>query len=333
MTLTSKGTRSIGDRGGAASTTMLILSALLLVGGVVAYVLVPAPEELDTPERDVNPGAREELQASQQPPSHIVAIRTDGRVVLLRSADGSVERVFDEQVATDGDTPPTVAATATVDHAYVEDGSSDRVRVISLASGDARTETEGSRPSLSPDDERLAFVGGGRDEPQHVLVRDLTTGDENDLGPVTDIDGALSARQVSFSPSGRELVLAVITSDGTSGVWSLDPDRQALRDARRLGPSTQGESWEMAAPYGQNLLVLQRCCAPDGSTVGVEEVEPASGTVLASPATDFPTPIAWIDVDATGRFFLLVTENNILWRWDGSTAPTHLLADVVSAAW
>jgi hypothetical protein len=121
-------------------------------------------------------------QASRSRPAQIVAVKTDGRVVLLSSRNGRELRTL----ATGADRKTTVAFVTSLGRVFF-DRRSDRgcgpreIVSVPIAGGRVRRPTSvagaSAQPSVSPDGKKLAFVNyqgpAGCTESQSIAIKEL----------------------------------------------------------------------------------------------------------------------------------------------------------------
>jgi hypothetical protein len=271
-------------------------------------------------------------------PDTLVAATPDGRLVAISTATGRVVRVLDQGREAGS---RIVAVTLGPDAAYFwrgDEGSggdgtcpAPTIERVPLAGGTATRVTRGSYPAVSPDEARLAYLGppDAQCRGRPLVVRDLATAAERRY-PSGDAGAAGDSCCVwlAWSPEGDRLAYARAVAD-TYEVRLLD---FAGNRTTRVGGGTGGESWEHPVFLtGERRMLLVSRRPGSGAGSRLVKVDPVTGRVEATVHTD-NRPIIDLDVDATGRYVLYVTDDFRAYRLEAGKA-TLVATGVAEADW
>jgi hypothetical protein len=198
----------------------------------------------------------------------------------------------------------------------------ERIMRVPITGGAAELVAEGRLPTVSPDGRLLAYVAC--DSPyvrcgNAILVRDLNTGDtvSFDMG-----SNDRWAGQLAWLPDSRGLAFSTFfAGNGNPTMHVLDTiDQQGvdLKDVPKIGPERAGATWTVVGYHTptEGLVVRHFCCSLEPT----DEVDERSIISVAPNgqvvATLFDGDWLDIELDATGRHFLLLEPGGIVYRLD-----------------
>lgn len=246
-------------------------------------------------------------------PDPLVAITSDGDLVLVDAVSGTVVRTVREGVAPDGEqTGLSVTPDRSAVYLHVAtDWPGDVVRV-SLDDGTLEDVGEGYGPAVSPDGRTLAYVsvrtGEGTEERGIGLV-DLTTGETRFVLDDECVACERVLGSVTWSADGRALYVVAGWGDHPFGtdVVALDVTDEHLAPTVQAGRVVGPDRSEGAVPSGWHAVTT----LPDGSlaVAGSEEPDgaPARGPdTMGDEVRDDASFLAVVD-PATGDVVRKVT--------------------------
>jgi hypothetical protein len=147
--------------------------------------------------------------------------------------------------------------------------------------------------------------------------------------------------QLAWLPDGRTLAYSVFhAGDGNPTAHVLDTANAgdvALGDGSvRIGPDRAGAGWTVVGSHTPSggLAVRHSCCS-SGAT---DEVEDSAVLAVAADGRVLGTLFEganWLDIelDATGRHFLLVDQGLDVYRLDGSGRPVLVAGGFEDVDW
>lgn len=267
-----------------------------------------------------------------------------GEIVLVDVSSGATVRVLVDRATLGGGS----AEGGVVDLELSPDGSTlyfvalgtpERIMSVPVAGGEPTFVAEGRKPTLSPDGTKLAFldcrsefVGCGN----AIRVRDLASGSTRmwDVGTDTEFVGQMAwmdARSLAFT--------MFYTGDSNPTMHmldTLDGVGVELRTIEEIGPSDPDTGWTVAGYHvpTEGFVVRHYCCTSSAA----DEVE--ESTVLSVAwngqvvATLFE-PADWLDIelDGSGRHFLVADQGLDVYRLDGSGAPAFVAGGFEDVDW
>ena len=174
--------------------------------------------------------------------------------------------------------------------------------------------TEGSRPRLSPDDERLYVLRGSE-----VVSLDAASGDAR-----WSVDLGGPVESLAVSPNGELLAAHTVSDAADPTTWVISADGSTLTPVKVSGePSWRSPAWRSDV----ELTVVPGL----GGGAGLVSVDPRSFVVADTLRVDLD--IRTIDWDLSGEWLLITDAEGVVhWWFDGSTGV--LIDDeIVSARW
>jgi len=322
---------------GAAQWWIIVGSAALLAAAAVAYAIAPDPPPAHRVATKKSTTAVTARSAAGEPPVRIVAVRSDGAVVVLRSLTGDVERVG-PHVATHGAGQIALAPNADASAAYVVDtrASVPELLFVRLADGERERVTGGSVPVTSADGRTLAFVPAAT--PNAIVLEDTVTNQQRPLAGGPRPFGTID--RMAFTPSGAALLVTARDSSGFDTLWRVDPSTNTLSGAQPIAVTSEpGRSViDVTAVDDDNVVVVESCCTPDvtnGTAWRVSLTAPQNGEPLLAGTL---RAVHAVDADASGRWLLFLADwtpgrGGTLWRWDGAGLPVRVADGILAAAW
>lgn len=270
-------------------------------------------------------------------PGSFVGLRR-GEIVLVDAASGATIRVLvdNETLGGPSEEVGTVDLEVSSDGStiyYVPFGKPERIMSVPAAGGEPTFVAQGRKPTLSPDGRYLAhvtcdgeFVACG----ETVKILDLETGTEHAWAAGFNDQFAGS---LTWLPDSKSLALSMFylgDSNPTLHILSVDDQGVALEELDEIGPNRKGAGWTVVGyhvPSG-GLVVRQYCC----STYATDEVDESSVVSVTADGEVITTllPTAdWIDIelDASGRNFLLLEMGGAVYRMDDAGAEPQPIAD------
>lgn len=270
-------------------------------------------------------------------PETFVGLR-GGEIVVVDVASGEVVRTLvdrrtlgggsegigtvDLEVSPDGETVY-----------FVPFGTPERIMRVPTSGGTPELIAEGRKPTLSPDGRLLAYVaceGTFAACGNAILVRDLAGGDTIvwDVG----IDNEW-AGQLAWLPDSRTLAFSMFypgDSNPTLHVLdTVDGVGVQLKDVEKIGPEDVGAGWTVVGYHAptEGFVVRHFCCTADAT----DEVEESSVISVAwngqVVATLFDGDWLEIELDGSGRHFLLLEPGGTVYRMDEAGAEPAAIAD------
>lgn len=231
-------------------------------------------------------------------------------------------------------------------------------RLLRAQPGQAQATEIGSGffPAVAPDGSKLAYTTDvcALEEDLGLVVRDLTTGQEHTWTmPRPPGDDQTVLTSLAFDHQGARLVFAVrhVPHDPGSGQESTDirvldlSRHDSLDETPTLAPETSLKTWSsptFRAPRG-TVVVSQSCCGPREDQFEILEIDPDTGTVLAS-LLETDRPSRQLDFDPTGQHLLYVasrphpdpgtpTGPDALFRWNPTDGSQLLQEGILTARW
>jgi hypothetical protein len=261
-------------------------------------------------------------------PKTFVGLR-GGEIVLVDVATGDVVRVLVDRPTLGG--PSEEVGTADLELSrdgstvyFVPFGKPERIMSVPTAGGTPTPVAEGRKPAISSDGRFLAYVTCGGELGicgEGVSVLDLREGSERHwtvgfsdqwAGQLTWIPESTQPAFSMFYPGDSNPTLHVVDT--------ADDTRVELKDVAEVGPNRTGAAWTVIGYHTPTagLVVRHFCC----SSYATDEVEERS-IISVQPKSHVVTTLFdgdWIDIelDATGRHFLLLEPGGIVYRLDDS---------------
>lgn len=291
-------------------------------------------------------GVQETTQPTRQdPPEHWVGIDDSGRLVVVGSEDGEVERVlgeFDhpEECPASGEPGAgcewvtEVALSPDSQDVYYEtccEPAPGTIYRVPIAGGDPDMITNGGFPAVDPDGERLATV-----ELQWVAIHHLESERDPELFESSEMPGTLHG--MTWSPDGERVAFTRFERTdrpGTLQILDIAED-DSLDDARAVDGSADEGSWTLPTFRSDGMVAVaeQELELPDGPTgsARILLIDPDSGEV----ANDFDPGGSVLSqhYDSAGENLIYVTDDGaVSWRdFDGE--DSELTPDgYLAAAW
>jgi hypothetical protein len=283
----------------------------------------------------------------------IVAVTNQGALVVLDPLTGIARKIL----VRDGVLAGAVSVSPDGRTVYfaTRHGCEGTIESIPAAGGRVSVIAPGVLPAVSPDGTRVAFVrmpdgcgrAGSAAASPEVVVRDLAGGGETVLPAAPDPASAGAVPELSWSPDGKRLLVAVARSKG-SGSWALaqvDPAtaRYYLPSAGSgasvvpvTGPDAAHSYYRGGVFLPGGDLFVNRICCTDGVSGETSnllwEIDP-SGRFVRQVA------IGWrdrdhtsLDGDPSGQWLLYLSGPDLFLSLDG-TAPFKLTTGLAAAAW
>lgn len=239
-------------------------------------------------------------------PETFVAVTNDGDLVLVRLADGGIERTLIEHAGElalgNGALTPDGSSVYVTDRS----GRNPEILRVPLDGGPVESFAPGAVPTIGPDG-RIAYGGCGRDGCASELVVEMPGGgfERVDVSPDEERLGELA-----WLPDGRIAFSVGYLRDELPDVRILDPadPPRYLLDLPLLGPSHPREAWRPIGYYRptRGLAVDASCCPPPGELPLAEPIlsidlvtgEHGPGIVEGAGFS--------VSLDREGRWFLLL---------------------------
>jgi WD40-like Beta Propeller Repeat len=282
----------------------------------------------------------------------IIAVTNQGMLVVLDPLTGIARKIL----VRGGVLPGAVSVSPGGRTVYfaTRHGCEGTIESVPAAGGRVSVIAPGALPAVSPDGTRVAFVrmpgcghpGSAAASPE-VVVRDLAGGGEIVLPAAPHPASADAVPQLSWSPDGRRLLVAVGLSKG-NGSWVLaqvDPAtaRYYLPSAGSGASAVPVTGPDAAHSYyrggaflpGGDLFVDRICCtdAASGETSNLLWEIDSSGRFVRQVA------IGWrnrdhtsMDGDPSGHWLLYLSGPDLFLSLDGA-APFKLTTGLGAAAW
>jgi hypothetical protein len=261
-------------------------------------------------------------------PETFVGLR-GGEIVLVDVASGDVVRVLVDRSTLSGPSEEIGTADLQVspDGAtvyFVPSGQPERIMSVATSDGELAPVADGRKPTISPDGRHLAYVTCAGELGicgEGISVLDLETGlvQHWSVGFSDQWVG-----QMAWIPESRQLAFSMFypgDSNPTLHVLdAVDDPEIELKDLAEVGPNRAGAGWTVVGFHTpSNGLVVRHYCCSSYATDEVEEqsiisVQPKSHEV----ATLFDGDWIDIELDATGRHFLLLEPGGTVYRLDGA---------------
>jgi len=276
-------------------------------------------------------------------PETFVGFR-DREIVLVDVASGSTIRVLADRSVLGGPSEEigTVDLEVSPDGStlyFVPFGKPERIMSVPTAGGTPTLVAEGRKPVISPDGRFMAYVTCGGELGicgEGVSVLDLQAEGERHwtVGFSDQWAGQLAwlgdPRTLAFSmfyPGDSNPTLHVLDTVDGVGV--------ELKDVERIGPDRAGAGWTAVGYHTptEGIVVRHYCC----STYATDEVEERwilsvapNGQVVA---TLFDGDWLDIELDASGRHFLLLEPAGDVYRLDGSGGSVFVAGGFEDVDW
>jgi WD40-like Beta Propeller Repeat len=343
-----------GRRGGARHRRIAVVVALTmaLIAGA-AFLVVGTGH--DTTVRVQSSGP------SPSPTGEVVAVTSDGRLVVLASGDGHIVRVLaNDAVAQGKDADGSTSLSVTPDGqtVYFMRQPAGCVGCASIASvpvgGGPITNPIGQgccirEPTVSPDGHWLAFTGvpGKSDAGGQILLRDLTMARPPQAHVYDRLwnSGAtlnVGIGPIFWAPDSRHLAFVQNDTPGGTPPRVLDTSASQSILLDRLRPvlikGADGMSWAgYLGTTGQMLAVSNIGDRPGQSLTAehkplrVVAIDPTTGntTRVLFTLAGASQPIA----DATGTHIVIQGAEGV-YRWSrGDRQPTKIADHVLAATW
>jgi len=268
-----------------------------------------------------------------------------GSLVLVKTSSGKVQRVIVDFVDLSegfGD----LALTTDGSTLYYTQGTSaceSQVRRVEVKGGKPATVADGFTPAPSPDGRLLAYLSGplvGCPHPsQQLIVRDLATGTETRWGlGYQPGAGAYGLCRLAWLPNSRQLAFNECGESGdTLRLLDVEADKGiALKDARLLGDPKKASLRLIGFHTDTSgIAVIKSCTGPQAGSCPPRQVvllDPGTGEI-SKPVLDVPDGVAGMRLDASGRYFIWVTEHGEVVGWDGQRGPVEMADGYADAAW
>ena len=278
-----------------------------------------------------------EPDAGAAVPETFVGLR-GGEIVLVDVSTGEVVRTLVDRATLGGESEGigTVDLEVSPDGGtvyFVPFGTPERIMRVPTTGGTPELVAEGRKPTLSPDGRLLAYVaceGTFAACGNAILVLDLTSGATTawDVG----IDNEW-AGQLAWLPDSRSLAFSMFypgDSNPTLHVLdTVDGVGVELRNLEKIGPEDIGAGWTAIGYHTptDGIVVRHSCC----STFATDEVEESAVISVASNGqvlgTLFDGDWLEIELDGSGRHFLLLEPGGTVYRMDEAGAEPAPIAD------
>jgi WD40 repeat protein len=260
-------------------------------------------------------------------PETFVGLR-GGEIVLVDVPSGDVVRVLVDNETLGGPSEEVGIADLEVSPDgstayFVPSGKPGRIMSVSTAGGAPTIVAQGRKPTISPDGRYLAHVTCGGDLGfcvEGISVLDLGTGRERHWAVGFSDQWA---GQLAWLPDSRSLAFSMFyAGDSNPTLHVLDTADDAeieLKDLAEVGPNRAGAGWTVVGYHTpSNGLVVRHYCCSTYATDEVEESSVISVTTDGEIVTTLLPSADWIDIelDATGRHFLLLEPGGIVYRLD-----------------
>ena len=295
-------------------------------------------------------------------PAEIVALKSDGRLVVLSSSDGSLVRVLASIEI--GDTPPS-SLSLTPDRKFVyldrrQPGSDvnqaagvTEIARVPLAGGPVTQVADGASPHVSPDGRRLAY--GIDTDPAHpctldsLKVRDLATGKERSWQIPQQPEATPSCLgSISWGPDSRRLAFTTAWEGEQIHIFDTETKGSALEgDTPETGRDCVW--WERPVYQGTTgaLAVVEYFCDESeefayGRPDRFKLIEPDTGAKAGNAPRLDPKRVSSLSFDRSGQHLLYrqipgpspddAPRVATLFRLQGDK-PVELAGDILLATW
>ncbi len=295
-------------------------------------------------------------------PADIVALKSDGRLVVLSSSDGSLVRLLASMEI--GDTPPN-SLSLTPDRKFVyldrrqpgsdvnQAGGVTEIVRVPLAGGPVAHVADGTSPHVSPDGRRLAY--GIDTDPTHpctldsLKVRDLATGKERSWQIPQQPEATPSCLgSISWGPDSRRLAFTTAWEGEQIHIFDTETKGSALEgDALETGRDCVW--WERPVYQGTTgaLAVVEYFCDESeefayGRPDRFKLIEPDTGAKAGNAPRLDPKKVVSLSFDRSGQHILYrqisgtASDNSprvaTLFRLQGDK-PVELAGDILLASW
>jgi WD40-like Beta Propeller Repeat len=331
-----------------------VLAVAIAAGGAGTAYASLGRSGLAAPAAGRQPSAAPSVSAGEGRPD-IVAVTNQGALVVLDPLTGIARKILVRGGVLAGAVSVSADGRTVYFAARHGNGCEGTIESIPAAGGRVAVIAPGVLPAISPDGTRVAFVrmpdgcghlGSAAASPE-VVVRDLAGGGETVLPAAPDPASAGAVPELSWSPDGKRLLVAVARSKGT-GSWVLaqvDPAtaRYYLPSAGSgasvvpvTGPDAAHSYYRGGAFLPGGDLFVNRICCTDGvhgeSSNLLWEIDP-SGRFVRQVA------IGWrdrdhtsLDGDPSGQWLLYLSGPDLFLSLEGA-APFKLTTGLAAAAW
>jgi hypothetical protein len=317
-----------------------VAGAVVGLGAVAALVAGAAALQTALPERRT--GGTPTLTPSPAPaaPATFVGVR-DGQILLVDAASGEPIRVLVDRAGLGGGSGALDLELSPDGSTlyYVANGMPELIMRVPIAGGEPTLVAQGRKPTVSPDGGRLAYVdchspmaGCGN----AIVILDLGTGDTRSWNVRADE----WVGQLAWLPDGRTLAFSMFyPGDSNPTTHLLDTMEEAgaaLSDVGKIGPERVGAGWTVIG-YHQptaGLAVLHYCCSSNAT----DEIEETALLSVGQDGRMIETLLDradWSDVelDATGRYLLLVDLGRDVYRLDAGGEPVLVAGGFEHVDW
>lgn len=295
-------------------------------------------------------------------PTELVALASDGRLVVLSSLDGSVVRVL-ASIEIGSSPPMSLSIAPDRKFVYLDRrrpgtdanqvvGVTEIVRVP-LAGGPVTRVTGGAAPQVSPDGRRLAY--GVDSDSMHTClldtlkVRDLTTGTERSWQIPQQAEATPSCiGSISWGPDSRRLAFTTAWEGEQIHIFDTETMGSTL-ESHTLETGRRCAWWERPVYQGATgaLAVVEYNCDENrgfafGNPDRFRLIEPDTGATAGNAPRLDPKKVSALSFDRSGQHLLYRQlpgpapddgpRFTTLFRLQGDK-PVELARDILIAAW
>ncbi|MGH9026103.1 MAG: TolB family protein [Acidimicrobiia bacterium] len=291
-------------------------------------------------------------------PSEVVAVTTDGRVVVLDSATGAEQRTLAEGALADADGPAVATDGKTVyfmrainDVGCDSDGDRaldpvPEIARVSVNGGAVDTVATGVRyPALSPDGRYLAYTGvvDCSDAGRSILVQDLTQQLDTPQFDSTTPELVTGISGLSWAPNSRDLLFVLGGARDGGFPRVLDTSTATPLDQTPLVLIRDGSGVDAYLGNTSELLGTYAAAGDDpDQSLRVTAIDPVISTSVDGAPSEFRELFRFpeqccgqeFSSDASGNHILGVSSTGDLYRWStGDAEPTKIDDGITAAVW
>jgi hypothetical protein len=344
--------RARGNRRRRQALAAAVLAFAIAAGGAGTAYASLGRSGLTAPAAGRAPSAVPSGQGGTGRPD-IIAVTSQGALVVLDPLTGIARKILVRGGVLAG--AVSVSPDGRTVYFAARHGCEGTIESVPAAGGRVSVIAPGVLPAVSPDGTRVAFVrmpsgcghAGSAAASPAVVVRDLAGGGETVLPAAPRPASAGAVPELSWSPDGKRLLVAVGRSKGSVS-WVLaqvDPAtaRYYLPSAGSgasavpvTGPDAARSYYRGGVFLPDGDLFVNRICCTDGASGAPSnllwEVDP-SGRFVHQVA------IGWqdrdhtsLDGDPSGHWLLYLSGPDLFLSLDGA-APFKLTTGLAAAAW